>query len=130
MQEEWSSLIIAVDEAHASTTVPLFPCSFICVPCIALFTMCYCTSRRHEKLVHVVETENARMMPQGLEWVLTPNRHRSMDMAMALRWTPDRPDFEAGNPHRRPVSREPPIELVSPELRALRPWPTWRRRLS
>jgi hypothetical protein len=42
-----------------------------------------------------------------------------MGMVMALRWNADRPAFEAANPQRRAVSREPPpVELMSPELRA------------
>ena len=120
-QEEWSSLITAVDEAHTSTTVPALPCAVthFCLPFSPVCCMCYCASQRLQKLAEVAARENARLMPQGLEWIVTPNRHRSMGMVMALRWNADRPAFEAANPHRRPVSREPlPIEFMPPELRA------------
>ena len=121
VQEEWSSLTAAVDEAFTSSAFPAFPCSFtvMCLPCLPLFVMCHRASQRRRKLECVAAKENARLMPQGLEWILTPNRQRNMNMVAVLRWNPDRLEFEAANPHRRPVSRQPlPTELLPPELRA------------
>jgi len=80
--------------------------------------MCHHASQRRRKLECVAAQENARLLPQGLEWILTPNRQRNMNMVAVLRWNPDRLEFEAANPHRRPVSREPPpIGLLPPDLR-------------
>jgi len=39
-------------------------------------------------------------------------------MLMALQWTPERPAFEAANPQRRAVSRDPlPIDFMNPAMR-------------
>jgi hypothetical protein len=102
--QEWSDFARQVSEVINNTHTPLCPCLFSIVGfiCCAIFN----GSNRMQGLTDIVQRENARLSPQGLQWVLTPQRGTTL---MALAWLPTRIAWEAANPHRRAVSREPPL---------------------
>jgi hypothetical protein len=113
--EEWSALARQVSQLCDDTHTPLCPC---------VFTLCgfiCCTAfnekSRRQGLADIVQQENARMHPQGLQWVQVRYRGPSV---MVLTWLPSRLAWEAANPHRRAVSREQPLaEFTAPAAAAI-----------
>lgn len=117
LQEEWTSLVQRLDEAHDSTVFPVCPSCLLCGVIPFCCAVCFFDSRRTSKISLVVAQENARLELQGLQWVRTPIRNIYQRTLMVLQWTVARPAFEAANPQCRAVSREPvPVDFLSKEM--------------
>jgi len=97
------------------TVAPFLPCMFthFCIPFSPVCYLAYMASRRQSKLTKLLEEENLRLRPEGIEWVGIGN----WMTGFVLQWHPTRrPDFEAQNPSRRRVSQEPVLlDCLPPE---------------
>ena len=119
-EEEWSVLIHQLD-LILDHVLPIFPVIFahMCIPFSPVCAILHYAKKQKKAVAEVVAKENARLEPQGLYWTHTPNRAANNGAFMCLSWRPEvRPAWEALNPSRRPISREPlPAEFYSDELK-------------
>lgn len=113
-QAEWDSFIKAIDRAFDEEECPSLLAVLCCIPTL-MISCCIAEQKATNllnKLTAIITAENHRLQPMGLQWVRTPGRAPAM---LVLRWLPGvREPWEQANPHRRPVSREPPAREFLP----------------
>lgn len=113
-QAEWDNFIRQIDRAFDEEECPTALAVLCALPTLFI-SLCIAeqkTANLLSKLTRILTAENLRLQPVGLQWVRTPGRAPAM---CVLRWLPGvREAWEQANPHRRPVSREPPAREFLP----------------
>ncbi len=119
-------LLLCVSVVGKRVSLLLLLCACVCVCVCVSLCVCVqcvfpwicaviCCSHRHQQTMDAIAArENPRLIEEGLQWEVTNSS------ALVLSWTPARPAFEANNPHRRAISKEPlPFDFIHPELQLL-----------
>jgi len=102
--EEWATLVHAVDSAYSKYHWPMFPCNCFTTTVGWMCVQMCCLSCRSKSLVRVFTGENERLLSHGLRW---DGGIPESAAIFVLSWTEKRASFEAANPQRRKITQQP-----------------------